>query len=120
MGAIVKSEDELKIAVEKKIGEITIVGDLADKLHQANKKIDTAKGAGVLSIIAGIALIPFTAGSSAVFGFGAAAATAGTGVTAALVGIGLSVGIVGFIVAMNKNYTEIEYSIGILKLKLKK
>lgn len=120
MTIFVKTEDDLKNAIQNKAPEIIVSGDLADKLHKANQKIGTAKKAGIFGVIAGIALIPFTGGGSAVMGVGAAATASGAGVSSILLGIGFTVGVLGFVYAMNKNYSEVEYSVGILKLKLKK
>jgi hypothetical protein len=127
MPIIVKNEQQLKAAANQKQKEIVVIGDFADKIHKANQQAEAAKGIGVLGgagVLVSLLLIPFTGGGSAIVGAGltaSAALTVTPGLIAAIAAaIGVSGGVVALILAVSKDYKEVEYSVGSLKMKLKK
>ncbi|MGI5923153.1 MAG: hypothetical protein ACOX9E_04340 [Lentisphaeria bacterium] len=118
----VTTKQELKAAMKKKINEIIVIGDLADKLVRARKiaRLSAASIALITTAVAGsAALAPVTGGASfgvGALGFAAVAKTTGTSVpmiiAAAAIGISL-------VVAVFKKYKVIEVKAGFLSLKLK-
>jgi len=111
---IVKTKEELEKAKNDGVNEITVVGELADHVH-GGKRIMITGSLALGGITAAIAAMPFTGGiSMAVAGPIAISA----GVEIALV---LSVIFVGaaLLMAIWKDYNEIEYSSGKLILKKK-
>ena len=110
----VSTKYELESAKNDGADEITVIGELADKLHKA-KKIAYV-GAGTLAVLtAALAAAPFTGGFSMV-GFAPVAVL--TGLEIAAIIAAASVGL-ALIIAVFKGYDEIEYSNGKLVLKKK-
>ncbi len=108
---IVKTKEELKAAQEAKVNDIIIQGELANKIKKAKKitKIG-ASGLGALTATLGFATVtaPVTGGVSYLV---AAPAAALTGTEIAVIIVAASVGI-ALIVAIFKEYEEIEYRPG--------
>ena len=112
---IVKTKPELKKAVHNKEREITVLGELADKVHTGKKVVSLGKV--TLGLLASaIATLPMTGGLSAAV---LAPIAAMTGVEiialAAIVFVGLAL-----LIAVWKGYDEVEFSHHNLKLRLKK
>jgi len=114
--SVVSSREELSLAKERGDPEITVTGDLADKLKKS-KKI-TLLGAGTLTVIAaalGVATVaaPVTGGVSYLM---AVPVVTLSGMELAAVITAAALGI-GFLIAIFKDYEEISYSAGNLVLK---
>jgi thiamine monophosphate synthase len=110
----VSTKAELESAKDSKVDEIIVVGDLANDLKKS-KKIAYA-GAGTIAVLtAALAATPFTGGLSAV---GLIPVAAMTGFEVAAIIIAFSIG-VALIVAVFKDYDEIEYENGRMRLKKK-
>ena len=127
---IVRTREELELAKNRKIDEIIVLGELAEKLKKARKitKLSTA-GLAILIGVAGIAVAtapvtaPVTAG---LFALGAGAVGSSSAVIATLTGLDIatiitatSIGIT-LIIAVSKDYEEIECSNGRIVLKRKR
>lgn len=119
---IVYKKEELEQAKNKGYEKIIIKGELADKLYKV-KKITTLSKASLALIIgaigAGVALSPFSGGTSLLVpGFTATAVGATTGVGAAAIILAASLGI-ALILAIYRDYEEISYKDGELILRKK-
>jgi len=123
MGEItISTKEELEEAKNKGYEKIIIKGELADKLYKV-KKITTLSKASLALIIgaigAGVALSPFSGGTSLlVSGLTATAVGTTTGVGAATIILAASLGI-ALILAIYKDYEEISYKDGELILRKK-
>ncbi|MBE2967659.1 hypothetical protein IMT09_05980 [Burkholderia cepacia] len=117
--ATVSTKEQLERAKENKEPEIVIVGELADKFAKS-KKIATLSGVALAGIVAvvGLAAIaaPETAGLS--LGFAAAPVAAMSGMEIAAIIAAATIGI-GLIIAICKDYEEVECGNGKLVLKRK-
>lgn len=110
----VSTKKELEEAIANKYLEIIVKGNLASKLHKS-KKI-TYLGVGTIAtLIAIVSAVPFTGGIAA---FALAPAATLTGLEISVIILAASVGIV-LIIAIFKDYDEISYKDGELKLKRK-
>jgi hypothetical protein len=112
----VSNKAELQNAVQGKAGEIEVVGDLARSVHKARK---ARKIGGTALILAGLGALaaPLTGGVSGV----AAASSVGAGGVALIIGV--SVIGAGLLLAILKEYDEIEFNGGpppVLILKRRK
>lgn len=111
----VTTKSALEKAVKRKEREIHIMGDLADKVHNG-KKIVTLGKVTLGAVGTAIAALPFTGGVSAA-ALAPIAAMSGLEIAAVIaicfVGIAL-------LIAVWNNYSEVEFSSGDLKLRLKK
>lgn len=119
----VTTKKQLKQAKVDNVQEIIVVGKLAKDLKAA-KKITTlgttALGILTAAIGAGFVAAPFTAGTS--FGISALAAApiaATTGVSIPAIILASSLGI-GFIMAIFKDYDEIEFDVSGPSIRLKR
>lgn len=114
---VVRTKEELKKAQEEKVDIIIVEGDLAKKVKNGKKIVKL--GAASLAVIGtAIAAAPFTGGASLLFAAPVAAAAG----TSTLVIIAAVVVGVALLLAIWKNYEEIEFSAGpppTLKLKRK-
>ncbi|MEZ7892686.1 MAG: hypothetical protein QMC67_13155 [Candidatus Wallbacteria bacterium] len=107
----VKTKEELEKAKNDKVEEIVILGELAKQVHNGRKIISIGKIAlGIITTL--IVTTPFTT----IF---AAQIASFTGVEIALILSIIFVGI-GLLLAIWKEYDEIEYSDGHLKIRRKK
>ena len=77
----VTTKSELKRAIEQKQFPIKCVGEIASQLKRKKKRSKAAKIAGASMIVAGLAAMPFTGGTSA------------AGVAAGASAMGLTIGI---------------------------
>jgi len=117
----VTTRSELEKAKNNKFEIITVQGELANKLHKAKKITTLSKaGLGILGVAIGGAAIaaPFTGGLS----FAAAAPVAvATGASIPAI-IGASAVGLALVLAIFKNYEEVEFdaSRGYLRLKRSK
>lgn len=118
----VTTKQELEAATKKKVKEIIVKGDLADKLIRSRKiaKLGTVSIAVISGAVAGgLALAPVTGGASlgvGAVGLTAAAATTGTSVATIIAASAIGIALV---VAVFKNYKVIEAKAGFLSLSLK-
>lgn len=116
MSEIVTTREELEAAKNNGADEILVTGELADKLKKA-QKISTMGKAGLATLtgILGAAAItaPMTGGLSFAVAAPAAAMT-GVGVAAIIAASALGIALV---IALFKDYEEIEYSQGSLRLR---
>jgi len=110
----VSTKNELEEAMKDKYLEIIVKGNLGDKLHKS-KKIAYLGVGTIAALITILSAIPFT-GGIAVFALAPAAAL--TGLEISMIVIAASLGI-ALIVAVFKDYDEISYKDGELKLKRK-
>lgn len=111
----VSTKSELDDATKFGVREITVVGDLANDLHKT-KKLAYVGASTVGLLTAALAAAPFTGGLSFV---GAAPIAALTGLEIATIIAAASIG-VALILAIFKDYEEIEYDNGRLVLKKKR
>lgn len=114
---IVTTREELKSARKAKIEEIVVEGDLANQLKKV-KKITKLGAWGLASLAAvglGVGMAPITGGISVV---AAAPAAALAGLEIAAIVAAASLG-VALILAIFKDYEEIEFSDGRLILRKK-
>lgn len=122
MSIIVKTRDELKKAIDSKCFEIVAVGDLAKKLKKSQcitKLSKTALKTLTVALGAGVLATPLTGGASlAVAGVSLAPIAALTGVEIAAIVAASFLG-VALIIAVFRDYEEIEYSKGRLILRKK-
>ena len=102
---IVRNRQELDVAMKSKSELITIEGDLAKKLQKAKKISKLSK--------AGLAIL------TATLGVAAAPVAAITGVEIAAIIAASALGI-ALVLAIFKEYDEVSYNDGKLKLKRKK
>jgi hypothetical protein len=112
---IIYEKSELEAAIKAGVQEITIQGDLAEKIHNG-RKIRTIGKFTMIALASAIAAIPFTGGTS-IAAFASVAAL--TGLEIALIVAVAFVG-VALLTAIWKEYEEIEYSHNPLRLKLKR
>ncbi len=115
----VTTRDDLRKAQENGVEEIIIKGELANKLNKAKTiKNLGAAGLGILTVALGISVVsaPVTGGLSL---FAAAPIAALTGLEIAAIIAASALGI-GLIVAIFKDYEEIEYSNGKMILRKKR
>ena len=116
MSITVKTKQELEKAMKNGETEIIVVGELAEKLHKS-KKI-TKLGIPALAVLtAAIAATPFTGGLSTALGATAVATMTGMEV-AVILGV-VFVGI-SLVIALFKDYEEIEVDMDKRTLKLRK
>ena len=111
---IVTTKDQLESAKNSRIDEIIITGKLANDLKKS-KKIAYASAGTIAVLIAAIAATPFTGGLSAV---GLIPVAAMTGFEIAAIIIAASIGIT-LIIAIFKDYEEVDYEDGRLRLRRK-
>lgn len=110
----VTTKAQLEAAKDQKYAEIIVQGELANNLKRA-KKIAQASGA-ILAVLAGLlAAMPFTGGVSAL---GVAPVAALTGFEIAAIIAAATVGL-ALIIAVFKDYDEIHFKKGELKLRRK-
>lgn len=119
----VTTKEQLKQARTDNISEIIVVGKLAKDLKQC-KKITTlgTVSLGVLGTAIGVGVVaaPFTAGTSlGISALAAAPVAASTGLTVSAIILASSLGI-GFIMAIYKEYEEIEFDASKPSIRLKK
>lgn len=118
----VTTKQELEAAKNKKVKEIIVKGDLADKLIRSRKiaKLGTASIVVISSAVAGgLALAPVTGGASlgvSAISLGAVAASTGTSVATIIAASAIGISLV---VAVFKSYKVIEVKAGFLSLSLK-
>lgn len=112
---IVSTKEELEEAKNDKAEYITVVGGLARSL-QKGKVVATASTATVSAIAAAAIAMPFTGGASAL---GLAPIAALSGFEIAAIIAALSMGIT-LIIAICKDYEEIEASKDKIKLRRKR
>jgi len=116
---IVRNRQELDVAMKSKSELITIEGDLAKKLQKAKKISKLSKaGLAILTATLGVAAVtaPVTGGISLL---AAAPVAAITGVEIAAIIAASALGI-ALVLAIFKEYDEVSYNDGKLKLKRKK
>ena len=77
----VRTKSELEEAIKNEVSTIIVRGDLAEKIHRAEKLKDLSKPA-LFILSSSLAAIPFTGGASGVVGF---TLTAGTGLSIAAI-----------------------------------
>lgn len=110
----VRTETDLRAAVESELPEIRIEGELAEAVHRRRTTKKRFRLGGLLLAVAGVCAAPFTGGAS-------------LGMTATEVGLlsvaALTVG-AGLIASLSDAYDEVEFSVGPtgarVKLKRKK
>ena len=112
---IVSTKTELEAAKDNGIDEIIVIGELADNMHKA-KNIAYASAGTIAALTAALAAIPFTGGLSSV-GLVPIAIMSGFEVAAIIGAIAIGLGL---LIAIFKDYEEIEVSSGRLVLKKKK
>ncbi|HAS0861466.1 TPA: hypothetical protein I3314_001538 [Enterobacter hormaechei subsp. xiangfangensis] len=112
---IVRTKDELERAKANKAQYITIEGELATKVKRG-KTVAKASGVSLALLTAALAATPFTGGMSAL---AAAPIAAMSGFEIAAIIAAASIGIT-LIIAIFKDYEEIEAGDGKLKLKRRK
>jgi hypothetical protein len=110
----VSTKSELESAKDSKVDEIIVIGDLANDLKKS-KKIAYASAGTIAILTAAIAATPFTGGLSAI---GLIPVAAMTGFEVAAIIVAVSIGIT-LIIAVFKDYDEIEYENGRMILKKK-
>ncbi|CDH07630.1 conserved hypothetical protein [Xenorhabdus bovienii str. oregonense] len=113
---IVTTKEELKKAKDNRIETIIVQGALADNL-QRTKKITYLSAGAIAALMGAIALIPATGGLSTMFAIAPIAALTGLDIGLIIIAISISVGL---LVAIYKEYDEIEVEAGYLKLRLKR
>lgn len=114
MDCIVSTKEELKAAVEAKIEEIIIEKDLALQLKKT-KKVANMSAVALAALVASVTLAPATGGLT----LGAAASAAAlSGFEIATI-IFVSLLGVGAVLAIWKDYDEIEMDHGRIKIKRK-
>ncbi|HFV8339274.1 TPA: hypothetical protein ACIABX_002342 [Escherichia coli] len=113
----VRSKDELETAQNSKAEIIIIEGELANKIKKT-KAVTKVSGVVIAAMIATCATIPLTGGGSVLVVSSLAALS---GLDIAVIIAAASIGI-ALIIAVFRDYEEIEFSNGkmILKLKRKK
>ena len=119
----VTTKEELKKAQNEEVDEIIIIGDLAGKLKKSKKitKLGVFSMAALMAAISvgigGVATAPTTGGLS----LGFTAASAGTAATITGLEIATIIFIstmgIGLIIALFKDYEEIEFSKGKMILR---
>lgn len=114
MARIVRTKAELERAKTDGVDRIVVKGELADKLKKT-KKVAKLSGATLAVLVAAGAAVPFTGGVSFLV---AAPAAALTGLEIAAIVAALTLG-VALILAVYKDYEEIEYQDGHLVLRRK-
>ena len=112
----VSTKEQLKRAKADKVSEIIVTGKLAKDLKAA-KKITTLGVTAMGILTAAIATIPVTGGISGIAGVAAVATTTGVSIPAIILTASLGI---GFIVAVFKDYSEIEFDASKPALRLKK
>jgi CBS-domain-containing membrane protein len=110
----VTTKDQLEAAKNSKVDEIVITGKLANDLKKT-KKIAYASVGTIAVLTAAIAATPFTGGLSAI---GLIPVAAMTGFEIAAIIIAASIGIT-LIIAIFKDYEEVDYEDGRLRLRRK-
>ena len=116
MTVMVKTKAELEKAMKNKEKEIIVVGELAEKIHRS-KKITKLGPIALAALTAAIAAIPLTGGVSAALGITTAAAL--TGMEIATIAGGVFVGVY-LLIALYKDYDEIEVNMSDKSIKLRK
>ena len=111
---MVRTKEELAAAKDQKYQEILVQGTLADDLKKS-KKIALASGTVAVLLVAALAAIPFTAGISTL---GLASVATLTGMELVAVIAAVTVGLT-LIIAVFKDYEEIYFKNGELKLRRK-
>lgn len=115
----VSTKTELETAKNDHVDEIIVVGKLANDLHKTKKIVQLSAGALALLAVA-LATIPLTGGTSAPLASAAFAPVAATtGFEVASLVVAVSIGL-GLIIALFKDYEEIEFSNGRLILRKKR
>ncbi len=119
----VTTKEQLKQAKVDNVKEIIVVGKLAKDLKAA-KRITTlgTTALGILTAAIGVGVVaaPFTAGTSlGISALAAAPVAATTGVSIPAIILASSVGI-GFIIAIFKDYDEIEFDASKPSISLRK
>ncbi|WP_454690215.1 hypothetical protein [Achromobacter aloeverae] len=110
----VSTKDELKSAMEHGASEITVLGSLANDLHRT-KKVATL-GAVALAAMTALTVAAIPTGGMSMLGFAPVAALTGMEISAIILAV--SIGVV-LIVAVFKDYEQIEYGNGKLVLRKK-
>ncbi|MCG8688921.1 MAG: hypothetical protein MI892_28890 [Desulfobacterales bacterium] len=108
----VQTKEELESAKNQEVDSIIVAGELADKLKKA-QKITKLGAVGLGAVTAAFGLTAVTGGVGVVV---VAPIAAVTGLEVAAIIAAAALGI-GLIIALYKDYEEIEYSRGTLKLK---
>ena len=119
----VNTKEELKQAMNDKYDEIIVNGELAKKLNKAkkiNKLSKVTLGILIAALTAGIATAPITGGASLGASFITAAPIAALTGTDIAVIIAVSFIGVTLVIAVFKDYDDVEFSTNPLKLKLKR
>lgn len=115
---IVKNKEELKLAMKNEVTNIIIEGDLAKNVHKSKeiKKLGRVTiGVLTTSLVVATATAPATGGISYL---AAAPIAVSTGIP---VGTIIAISIVGIsVIALLKDYEEIEYSLDPPRVKLRK
>ena len=110
----VTTKDQLESAKNSRVDEITITGRLANDLKKS-KKIAYASTGTIAMLTTALAATPFTGGLSAI---GLIPIAAITGFEIAAIIIAASIGIT-LIIAIFKDYEEVDYEDGRLRLRRK-
>lgn len=115
----VETKSELENAKDQKVPEIIVTGELANKLKKS-KNIALLSGAALATLTAALAAAAFTAPVTGGLSFLAAAPVAAlTGAEIAAIIAVSAIGI-SLVLAIYKEYDEISYEDGKLKLKRKR
>jgi hypothetical protein len=113
---IVETKEEFKKAVENKVPEFVVVGNLKSEIKKTEKLKTMSKWA-ITALAVGLAATPFTGGTSGLFAGAAATSTLGTAAIAAITLIGVTV-----LIAFYQNYEQIEMNVeinGVMKTGMK-
>ena len=113
---IVRTKRELQEALKAKPEYIIVKGDLADKLKKAEAISKLSKvSLGILTVA--LAATPLTGGVAGLVGLSAVAVSTGLSVPAIIIATALGIAL---ILAVCKEYEEIEYDNGKLVLRKKR
>ncbi|HHX2519732.1 TPA: hypothetical protein ACU8BS_000108 [Neisseria subflava] len=113
---IVETKEEFKKAVENKVPEFVVVGDLKAEIKKTEKLKTMSKWA-ITALVAGLAATPFTGGTSGLLAGAAATSTLGAAAITAIALIGVTV-----LIAFYQDYDYVESSLeinGVIKAGMK-
>ncbi|WP_031485680.1 hypothetical protein [Maridesulfovibrio frigidus] len=111
---VVYTKEELEEAMSSGADQIIVYGEFADKLH-STKKIALVGAAGIAAMLGlgGVAALTGPIGAAAVT---SVAALSGMEIAAIIPAVAIGVTV---LVALYKDYEEIEFGAGVLKLRKK-
>ena len=107
---IIETKEEFRKAIENKVPEFAVVGDLKTEIKKTEKLKMMSKWA-ITTLAAGLAAAPFTGGTSGLLAGAAATSTLGAAAIAAIALIGVTT-----LMAFHQDYDQIETTLKLMAL----